>query len=450
MREMKHSPLVEIAPLRFRYSFGDLISVNAISTYFDQTLLNYIFEKVMWFGRPESNYTEFEQSARAAYQFLKEGAQIKPKEVANQFYFVIERVQLAINKAILAQGKAKNVPPNDVDNQIQEHLAYYKVLCEALLPLVCAPVLYAFGISKNIKESVFIPSVDGKVNLKAIKRMEKWLAYHGNQLDSGFNEHVRNAYAHESFRILDDGKVELIDRDPHNPKKCWGPEVWSFEQLATLCDKLWINTLGITCGLLIYMINNQGELEKKGWIPSIEHIKLRQEELQNYIEALSDRFGFDTSEVSLLPSKISLTLIPRGKGIDQDTDLLMAGETLVNIFRQRIWYEERRVIDQVVPMLYELVAVLDQDCEIDIRLIKGTDPIGELMTDAGMVSKLPIREFSSTTIDTVRNRFKVDTLGDSITYVEKRGTPRHIETRPVRATDFPFTQNERIEKSLQD
>jgi len=448
MPRIRHSPLVEIAPLRFRSSFGDLISVNAISTHFDQTLLNYIFEKVMWFGRPEADYTDFERSARAAYHFLNEGAQIKPKEVARQFYLVIERVQLAINRAIFAQGEAKQLPADDVDGQIRKHLEYYKVLCEALLPLVCAPVLYAFSISKDIKESIFVPSIDGKVNLKAIKTMEKWLAYKGNQLASGFNEHIRNAFAHESYRILDGGTVELTDRDPRNPKKCWGPEVWSLEQLVTLCDKLWVNALGITCGLLIYMINNQSVLQAKGWIPPIKHVKLRQEELRDYIGDLTDRFGLDMSDLSLLPDKISLVLKPRQRGIDQDADLLLGGEDIVKVFKQRIWYEERRVINQVVPMIYQLVAVLEPDCEIALRFTKGTDQIGELMTDATTVGNLSIGPFTSDAINTVRKSFKVDTVGDSITFIEKRGTPRYIETRPIRPTDFPATLNKSNEEPV--
>jgi hypothetical protein len=446
MPSIKHSPLVEIAPLRFRSSFGDLISVHAVSTHFDQSLLNYIYEKVMWFGRPEADYTDFERSARAAYHFLNEGAQIKPKEVARQFYLVIERVQLAINRAIFAQGEAKQVPTDDVDAQIREYLEYYKVLCEALLPLVCAPIVYAFSVSKNIKESIFIPNVDGKVNFKAIRKMEKWLDYKGNQLASGFNEHVRNAYAHESFSILDGGKVELIDRDPNHPTRCWGPEIWTLEQLVTLCDKLWINALGMTCGLLIYMINNQGVLQAKGWIPPIQHVKLRQEELKNYIEASTDRFGLDISDLSLLPNKISLVLKPRPKGIDQDADLLLGGEKIVKVFKQRIWYEARRVIDQIVPMLYELVAVLEPDCKIAIKLIEGTDQIGELATDATTVSKLPIAKFTSANIDAVRDRFAVDTLGGNTTFIEKKGTPRHIETRPVRPTDFPMILNKSNEE----
>lgn len=446
MPKIRHSPLVEIAPLRFHSSFGDLISVHAVSTHFDQSLLSYIFEKVMWFGRPEADYAEFERSARAAYHFLEEGARIKPKDVARQFYLVIERVQMGINRAIFAEAEAKRVSPEDVDAQIQKHLEYYKVLCEALFPLVCAPVLYAFGISKNIKGSLFVPSVDGKVSLKAIRAMDKWLAYKGNQLSSGFNEHVRNAFAHESYHILDGGKVELIDRNPYNPNKCWGPEIWSLDQLVTLCDKLWVNTLGITCGLLIYMINNQGVLQKKGWIPSIEHVKLRQEELRNYIDASTDRFGLDMSDLCVSPTKLSMTLEPRLKGIDQDADLLMGGERIVKVFKQRIWYEERRVIDQLVPMLHELVAVLGHDCEIDIRLMRGADQLGELATYAETVRKLSMSEFTSATIDTIRNQFKVDTLGDSITYIEKKGTPRYIETRPVRPTDFPTILNKSKEE----
>jgi hypothetical protein len=143
------------------------------------------------------------------------------------------------------------VPEDDADTRIKKYLEYYKVMYEGLLPLICAPVVHAFATAKHVKDKAFIPKGDGKVGLNALNKMGKWLIYPENRLAIGLNSHIRNAYAHESYRILDDARLELWDQDPYHPNRSWGPEVWSLDQLAKLCDQLWVNALGITCASAI-------------------------------------------------------------------------------------------------------------------------------------------------------------------------------------------------------
>jgi len=433
MTQKGRSPLSKLALSQFNHSFGDLLSIRAVMSFFDRTLLEAIFEMIMWFGRPASDYVNFERSARAAYHFLEKGNQIKPKDIALRFYLVIDKVTPALNKSILARKEAERVPECDADTRIKKYLEYYKVMYEGLLPFICAPIIYAFGISKHIKDKAFIPGNDGKVDLKAINKMEKWLDYPENRLSIGLNSHVRNAFAHENYEILDNAQVSLWDKNPYKPQKSWGPEIWRLDTLVELCDQLWVNALGIICALVLYNVNNRQIIEDRGWMPPLQRHQLRGDELKNAIDVIADELGFHLKTMDLLPNGVCMILSVKSKGIDQEAELTLGGTTTIQLFKIPLWYEEKRVIDQCVIMLYRLMPYFDVRNEVSIRVMSlDSIPLGTLITDFYTFSSLQLASLKPEAIESIRHAFKVDTLKECVTFVEKEGIPRYIGTRPMK------------------
>lgn len=331
MPQKEQSPIARLALSQFHRSFDDLLSVQALITPFSRSLLEAIFEMIMWFGRTKHDYENFERSARVAYHFLENGSQLKHKAVAQQFSAVIDKIIPALNNSRQAQTEATQVPEDNADARIEKYLTYYKVMYEGLLPFVYAPVIYAFGIAKNIKDKAFRPSDDGKVALNAVSKMNKWLVYTENRLAIGLNSHLRNAYAHNSYKILDDAQVELWDRS-------WGPEIWQLDRLIKICDQFWVNALGITCGLVLYDINNRWIIENRGWVSPTQALRLRRKELDAAIDSIADELGFYLKNIEALPNRVSITLSTKSKGIDQEGDLYMGYKSHTNLFKIPMWY----------------------------------------------------------------------------------------------------------------
>lgn len=296
---------------------------------------------------------------------------------------------------------------------------------EGLLPFVCASVIYAFGLAKNIKDRAFRPDGDGKVDLNAISKMNEFLVYTENRLAIGLNSHLRNAYAHNNYRILDDAQVELWDRS-------WGPEIWQLDQLIKQCDQLWVNALGITCALVLYDINNRRIIEDKGWVPRTQAFRLRRQELNNVIEAIADELGFYLKEMETLPNGVSITLSTKSKGIDQESELCMGYKSHTNLFKIPMWYEEKRVIDQLILILHRLIPCFETQNEVSIHVASPDDvPLGALITDFHTLIGLQLKDTKMETVESIRQVFKTDTLGDCTTWVEKEGAPRFVGTGPA-------------------
>jgi hypothetical protein len=426
MPQTRRSPITKLALPQFYGSFGDLLSIQAFLTPFSRLLLETIFERVMWFGRTRHDYKIFEMTARVAYHFLENGSKANHKAVAKQFYAVINKVIPALNNSCRAQTEANQTPEDDADARIEKYLAYYKVMYEGLLPFICAPIVYAFSISKNIEDKAFSPSINGKINLHVISKMNKWLMYSENRLAIGLNSHVRNAYSHNNYRILDDAKVELWDRD-------WGPEIWQLGQLIQLCDQLWVNALGITCALVLYDINNSLIVEAKGWVTPTQAPRLRREELKGAIEAIVDELGFYLEKVETFSNQVSITLSTKPKGIDQEGKLYLGYESHTDLLKIPVRYEEKRVIDQLLIILYRLGPYFEIQTEVFINVMSWDDtPLGSLTTDFRTLINLQLKDTKPETVDGIRQVFKTDTLGDCVTFVEKEGAPKFVGRGPAR------------------
>jgi len=411
---------------QFHDSFDDLLGVQAFITPFSRLLLETIFERIMWFGRTKHDYNVFERTARVAYHFLENGSKANHKAVAKQFYAVINEVVPALNDSCRAQIEADQIPKDNADDRIEKYLTYYKAMYEGLLPFICAPVVYAFGIAKNIKNKAFSPGINGKIDLHTISKMNKWLVYSENRLAIGLNSHVRNAYAHNNYRILDDAKVELWDRD-------WGPEIWQLDQLIQLCDQLWVNALGITCALVLYDINNNWIVGARGWVSPTKAPHLRRQELKSAIEAIADELGFYLEKVEALSNGVSITLSTKPKGIDQEGKLYMGYKSHTDFFKIPVRYEEKRVIDQLMIMLHHLIPYFETQNEVSINVVSWDDvSLGSLITDFCTFISLQLEDTKPETVDAIRYVFKTDTLGDCVTFVEKEGAPKFVGRGPAR------------------
>lgn len=431
MQQPQHSPIVMLALPQFKHTFGDLLSIRSLITDFSRSLIEGIFENIMWFGRTSNDYRNFERTARAAYHFLEEGSKVKHKDIVQKYALVADQIMPAWNNSGEALNEAIRVPETEADTRIRKYLEFYKVMYEGLLRVICAPVVYAFAVANKIKDRAFIPDDNGRIGLNTLKSMEKWLVYSENRLAIGLNNHVRNAYAHEHYRILDDAKVELWDPDHYRPNRSWGPEIWPLEELIKLCDQLWVNALGITCSLILYDINNRQIAAERGWVPPIKPRRLRREELKVTTSTVAKELGFHMEKISILNNKLSITLSTEPEGIDQDSDLYMGYKDHTRLFKVRMWYEEKRVIDQLTALLHRLIPYFETKTEVSIHVVSWDDsPLGVLITDLSTISGLQLKNINPETVESIRHIFKADTLGDSVTYVEKKGAPRFFGMVP--------------------
>lgn len=425
MPRPQRSPIALLAFPRFQHDFGDLLNSDALITDFTRALIDGIFESIMWFERPDKDYKQFERTARAAYHFLQEGTEAKPKEIAQQYSLIANKIIPALNSSGSALSEAKNVPSEDPDNRIRKYLGAYKVMYEGLLCVICAPVIYAFGVAKRVKERDFIPDENGRISLSALKTMEKLIVYSDNRLAIGLNNHVRNAYSHENYRILDDAKVELWDPNPYKPKKSWGPEIWSLETLIELNDQLRVNALGITCSLILYDINNRQSATARGWMTPKQLPQLRREELNDTIDNIANNLGFYMKGLTVSNNRISIALSPKLKGIDQDSKLYMGYKDHSRLYKVRMWYEEKRIIDQLTRMLITLVPYIKAESEVLINIVSHEGAsLGVLSVDLPLIIGLNLTDTDSDTVNSIRSIYRTDTIGENVTYVEKKGMPR--------------------------
>jgi hypothetical protein len=141
--------------------------------------------------------------------------------------------------------------------------------------------------------------------------------------------------------------------------------------------------------------------------------------------------------LELLSNKASITLIVKSKGITQEAELKLGYEKEVQLFKIPLWYEEKRVIDQITILLHQLVRYFETDSEFKIRIMSLDEALlGELATDSRAIISLRLPNYDPETVENIRHLFKMDTRKDCVTFVEKKGKPKYIGTRPVAPDDL--------------
>ncbi len=212
---IEKSPLRFVALNLFTEEFGDLVSVRAEITPFERSLIEGAYE-LLWLDTfDRAARVSWAQTLRAAFRILDNGALKEPQLVWESYIRVVNELVPSLRSSFEKRRslKAKNV---DNDALIESQLNSYKSVYEGLLPLIFAPVVHAFGVANDPEEKAFLPRQDGRINLLAIRKMEKWVRPPQNRLAVGLNQHVRNAYSHEYYRVLDHGRVSMRDVNPRN------------------------------------------------------------------------------------------------------------------------------------------------------------------------------------------------------------------------------------------
>jgi hypothetical protein len=124
--------------------------------------------------------------------------------------------------------------------------------------------------------------------------------------------------------------------------------------------------------------------------------------------------------------------MPKSKGIDQDSDLYMGFKNHTRHLKIKIWYVEKRIIDQLTRMLITLVQYIKSDSQVLINIVSDNNEIvSQLSLDLGDLVKLNLKDTEPDTVNKIRHFYKVDTVGEALTYIEKKGFPRFAGIGPA-------------------
>lgn len=83
-------------------------------------------------------------------------------------------------------------------------------------------------------------------------------------------------------------------------------------------------------------------------------------------------------------------------------------------------------------MLHRLIPYFETQSEVSIHVASPDDaPLGVLNTDFPTLIGLQLTNTKPETVESIRHVFKIDTLGDCVTFVEKEGAPRFVGKGPA-------------------
>ncbi len=418
------SPIRHIALKLFLDSFNDLVSVRAEITSFERSLIEGTYE-ILWLDMVDGPARmSWAETLRSAFYILDAGALQNPEAVWKSYIKIVNEIVPAIHKAFDKRKEVKEEQTNN-DAMIEGLLSTYKSIYEAVLPLILAPVVHSFGIANDPKENAFIPRRDGRINLAAIKKMEKWLRPPYNRLAIGLNNHIRNAYSHDYYRILDGGCVDMWDVDPRTGKTVWGHQTFLTQELSKLCDQVWLNALAVISALALFGINNRKVAMARDWGAPSQLPVLRDRDFKSVLELFADKASFDVKEYSRADHEFQLKLATRRKGIDQDENIYMGGDNWARGFKVAVKYVEIRILDQTIRLLQNIDACLDEVETIHIYISTASgEQIGELRT-----TKITIGNLKGPTqhpLSEARESFEIDTLGESVMHVRIENPPIEI------------------------
>jgi hypothetical protein len=430
MKPEFRNPLEAIAIPELKRQFGDLLSIRAQVGDFEYGLVASILGNVLLFGQLQSAERQrWERTVRAAHYYLDRGALKRQRESCESYVRIADAMPSALNDVMKKRDAADKLLG---DEWIEALLALYKSITEGLLTLIAAPVIVGFRHIYGVNGSAFNPKPDGRVDLKAIELMEDWSAAPSNLLKEGLNKHVRNAYAHQRYRILDGDIVELWDETPHG-KLTWGPERWKFADVETLCDRLLTTCVAVTLALAIFGINYRKLIMDRGWMPAnIAAPKLRFEDLKRLIESYAEYNSFTVISVEAQDKELALKLQTQHRGLDQTEKLVLGGPGGSRAYEMPVIYRQELVAEIVLGLLQRTVPSSEAFERYRVEVIDENDAaVGELVITSTALSKVQGPKGGSVAKD--RAWATADSLGDSRMWVKIEEPSRPVTTPRRRA-----------------
>lgn len=430
---MHRSPIKKVAVEEFKKRFSDLLTIQSEISDFERSVIESTEELITFFYSDKLDSRKIERTARAAYHHLTNGSFKEHQKVCEVFVVSLSQVVPALNHVVRVKSRVDKIDTSNQDEQIEGYLNYYKALYERLMPIISAPIVFAYSKSVNSKEKLFIPRESGKVKLKALEKMEAWMGTNRKVLAEGINSHVRNSYSHETYKIQDGGHVDLWDENPFKPNKSWGPERWNLEKLIELSDALWQTALGMVYGLVIFSCNKRRTIIDRGWGVDGAPKNLRSAELKQVVESIADQLYFYIDEITHNNNELSILLRIRSRGIDQVEKMYYGGDGWSGGYDIEVKYVEVLIIEQVIGLMQKISQYIDDETLFNIEVCSpDKNKIGILSLKNKEVNALLI----SGALEDIRKYFINDTLGDAKMFVKLEGTPQgwgpatHIMRKP--------------------
>jgi len=419
----ENSPFSKIGYNTFFRQYKDLISVSAEISNYERTIIEHSYELMWFYDFKIYDKQNVEKTAISANHFLVQGTHKSHQDVAVQYIKSTSNLIFELNSVLSKRSKTKFESGINLDDLVENLLILYKTMYERLVPIIVAPIVYGFKLSQNLKDKVYIPGEDGRVSLKALKKMESLLIHPQNRLARGLNSHIRNSYSHDHYRILDFGKVELWDVNPRTKETNWGPEIFDFQDLEKLCHKLWVNSIGIIIGLMVFGVNNRKIIRERNWWPKNLPIKkLRISELNQAANSLAKQRSFFLENLTQKDNEITIELRTEPKGIDQDEEIFVGRSSSNRFYKVPVKYIETLVIHEVLMFVHGLLKLAQETTKFDILVFDfNKEVIGSAVITANDLESLITSEIES--FNNVATNLKTNTIKNKIMYFKYESDP---------------------------
>jgi hypothetical protein len=319
---------------------------------------------------------------------------------------------------MVVQRRAEAESQANGDGRPVAFLSLYQTMCEAVVSLIAAPVIVGFCHVYGIPTQSFVFKPDGRVDINALEKMEDWLLAPSNLLKVGLNKHVRNAYSHSRYRILDGSRVQMWD-ETNQGKPTWGPEEWTFTQIEALCSRLELTCVAIVIALAVFGLNYSELIKARGWVPKDrQQPPLRLQEAHDLLAHTASNSSMLLKDFSLQDKTLHFELSTRPRGNDHVEARRLYGGASMPLYQKPVKYVSVPIAPQVIQILRAAAGHVD-DADVFSASIKNHDgeQLGEFHIDRAALGDLSVPLIGGVT--KLRALAKVDTLGDSMMWLEE-------------------------------
>jgi len=416
----RETPSRILALNKFIKLFKDEISVQAEISDFEKNLIQNVFERRFLLQYHDGEH--WVKLARTFYHFINQGSFLNAKEIAISFLNTANLMQFELNEAYDQARCFRDLKGLPVfKKRIQNALSYYKLLYERVYRLVISPIVYGYFFYSKSRDKLLVPKSDGRIVLSALEKIEFWKKEPDRRLSYGLNSHIRNAFGHESYRILDDGLFEIWDLHPKTPSIRWGPEQWHADQLEALCVKLEQSIEAAVLSICLYSVNNRKLIRAHDWNPTITPPQLTRSDLKSFIEHVANSLCYEMTKCNIGEENVLVELKTRPRGIDQVMEIFEGFKGGARKYLQDVKYIEVLNITQVLGLFQAIEFHLKgyKAITCDIR-----DYEGSLVGSASIpVLSLTNLSGNNSPLTEARKHLSIDTLGTTKTWMKRTKMP---------------------------